>query len=143
MIGFKRHCGVKLIGMSIITILVGVGVSVTAISSRRILEQKTQGYRSKGVEFGKHSDQLGCIHEGLLRARSITRESTDDSDLTGYFVTSCLLSSRTTFDFCNDIPATEVMSWERSQCEAAGSGEIQVGCMSIIDAKVRFCREHR
>jgi hypothetical protein len=79
----------------------------------------------QGREFGKKSDEQGCLDE------SITRYKGDrgfvGSISSGLFLRSCLEASRPTPGFCDQVPKqSEILKsarWQVDQAEKAGIGD--------------------
>jgi hypothetical protein len=89
----------------------------------------------EGVEFGKRTDQVGCLNEALRRLR-VANKSHDlikrrDTQL---FIYGCFQTSRATSDFCRNTPEDkffEVQSWSKEQCQKEGLGNDDP-CLSVF-----------
>jgi heme exporter protein D len=123
-------------------LLVGVFL-VNAVMNRRELGRKVSEFQAKGAEFGKLTDQAGCMQEGFLRSRSTTASEIAETDLNTSFATACLRSSRPTVDFCKDIPTLDLDEWKNAQCQKAGPERAQPGCLKMLEAKIDFCAATR
>ena len=130
-------------GIVLAIVLICSFFAVTAALNKRNWEQRTVEYESKGAEFGKNSDQAGCIQEGLLRSRSAVGSEIAETGLNSTFTSACLHSSRPTVEFCNDIPSMDVDEWKDSQCRKAGLERAQPGCLKTLEAKIDFCATTR
>ena len=121
-------------GIVLAIVLVGSFFVVKGALNKRYWEQRTNEYQSKGAEFGKNSDQAGCIQEGLLRSKSINASNVSDNALNDSFVDSCLRSSRPTVDFCKGLSM-----WVNAKCEKDGSDGSPSACLTILTSKAKFC----
>jgi len=126
-------------GIVLAIVLVGSFFVVKGALNKRYWEQRTNEYESKGAEFGKNSDQAGCIQEGLLRSKSINASNVSDNALNDSFVDSCLRSSRPTVDFCKEVPKSGLAMWVNAKCEKDGSDGSPSGCLTILTSKAKFC----
>ena len=98
--------------------------------------------KAEGAEFGKNTDQDGCMKEGLTRARKMTLFQITPVLVNEVFVQACLKSSRPTPDFCNGVPGywnLHTDEWENDQCERAGMDPLQTGCRSVFSARIDHC----
>jgi hypothetical protein len=98
--------------------------------------------KAEGLEFGKTTDQNGCIQEGLTRARRMTAFEITPGVANEAFVQTCLRSSRPTTDFCNGVPgywSLKTSEWGDDQCEKARMNPFQTGCKSVFSAQVSHC----
>ena len=86
-----------------------------------------------GGEFGKTTDQNGCMEKGLLR----------DANGASWFVSGCLKSSKPISDFCEGVPGfsdgkLEDSGWEDEQCKKVGHNNRS--CSQIFNVKRHFCK---
>ena len=97
---------------------------------------------TEGKDFGKHTDNQGCVDEGISRYKK-------DPGLTGVlsnsvFLRTCLEASRATSGFCNDVPkATEFVKtaqWRVQQCRQVGLGS-DSNCPNLFTPVQQFCQE--
>jgi len=100
--------------------------------------------RSEGADFGKTTDQEGCVKEGLVRAKEFTVFNIKSAGTNQLFVEGCLKSSRAISRFCDEVPRSEwpgtLNDWEAQQCKSRGMDESTTGCMSVFTAKVNHCQ---
>ncbi len=109
--------------------------------SKREYEAK----RVEGRELGKAMDQAGCMKEGLVRAKRMTRWEIKRGVANEVFVEDCLKTSRPTAGFCDGVPALWKLKddeWTEDQCEKAGMDDMRTGCTSVFHAKLTVCRGH-
>src|SRR5438105_13407388 len=97
---------------------------------------------TEGKDFGKHTDNQGCVDEGISRYKK-------DPGLTGVlsnsvFLRTCLEASRATSGFCDNIPkATEFVKtaqWRVQQCRQVGLGS-DSNCPNLFTPVQQFCQE--
>ena len=130
-------------GIVLAIAVTGSFFAVTGALNKRYLDQRANEYESKGAEFGKNSDQAGCIQEGLLRSKSAIGSEIAEAGLNSSFTSACLRSSRPTVEFCNDIPAVDLEEWKDAQCRKDGLERAQPGCLKMLEAKIDFCARSR
>ena len=132
----------------IVVVLLGVGlvagfVIFLKLTPRgRTMDQRLTAMENEGTEFGKTTDQRGCINEGLKRGKKI-------ADITAQvgnqeFVRGCLRSSQSTPGFCDGVPSVlgKLFSdWEEKQCERIGSPT--VACRDVMKQQILFCAVKR
>ncbi len=82
-----------------------------------------------GREFGKTTDQNGCMQKGFTLPGDFLRQS--------FFISGCLRISRPTPDFCNEVPDFND-KWAGEQCEKVGDNKDS--CVWTFKAKQSFCR---
>ena len=96
---------------------------------------------TEGKDFGKHTDNQGCVDEGISRYKK-------DPGLTGVlsnsvFLRTCLEASRATSGFCDNIPkATEFVKtaqWRVQQCRQVGLGS-DSNCPNLFTPVQQFCQ---
>jgi len=87
-----------------------------------------------GGEFGKTTDQNGCMEKGLLR----------EAIGASWFVSGCLKSSKPISDFCDGVPTgfsdgkLENSGWEDEQCKKVGHNNRS--CSQVFNVKRHFCK---
>lgn len=97
----------------------------------------------EGREFGKTTDQEGCMKEGLERSKGIRLLEINRGISNQAFVEECLKSARPTSGFCDGVPAIWKLQddeWSSKQCENAGLDEVQTSCGAVFQAKLNFCQ---
>ena len=104
--------------------------------------------RPKGEEFGRSTDQNGCVAESLKRIREYP-ESTFIERLNkahiASFATGCLSTCRPTKDFCDGVPRVkdvfEGFKYVASKCELAG---LERGdCHNVFRRVIKECTNHK
>lgn len=98
--------------------------------------KKREQARVDGGEFGKTTDQNGCMEKGLLR---------DATGVSG-FVKECLKSSKPIPDFCDGVPlgydpgkAKDISKWLDERCKK--DGDNGRSCLDTFIGKRDFCTE--
>jgi hypothetical protein len=130
-------CSFLLIGA---VIAVGLVIGLNYLESS--LEESTKEVEAEGREFGKATDNEGCINEGLRRSKSATILDFGSGMSSMVFVEACLKSSRPTPDFCVGVPSFWSMQdseWKIAECRKAGLDEAKTGCMHVFKVKHEFC----
>lgn len=131
------------IGMFVIVPVCVVGVLVTFVLLTSSKESK-ESYAAKeaeGREFGKTTDQAGCMKEGLARAKQIKPLDINQNADNQGFVGECLKSSRQIPGFCDGLPPWwkfDDDDWAFEQCDSIGME--RVSCSGVFQAKLDACR---
>lgn len=133
------------VGVLLVLLLVGGVVAVYFLARTYgpgLVEAGKQTY-NEGVEYGRRSDNEGCLNEAV--ARHARAEGFTDMIKINVFMRACLEKSRPTPGFCDDVPhQTEFMkavAWQQRQCQRYGlSPEKQ--CGQLFQQVQQFC-EHR
>lgn len=98
------------------------------------LVKKRESAKRVGAEFGKSTDQDGCMEKAY-----ILDPPKDSFDLSNhYFVKACLKSSRPTANFCAGVPLMLDRDWFKTQCSTVGHNTD--ACIDAFTAKRDFCR---
>lgn len=88
--------------------------------------------KNEGTEFGKTTDEQGCLDEGFSRARKLAKKGNILDEVGNpEFVSGCLRSSKSTNGFCNDVPeglGGLMAKWQEQRC-------------ATVDAPLKPCRE--
>jgi hypothetical protein len=109
--------------------------------------ESKRGYEAKeieGREFGKKTDETGCMNEGLARAKGMKAWEVSSNVDNQAFVEECLKSSRPITGFCDNVPSVWKLKdndLEREQCEKVGMDVFQTGCTAVFHARLSFCRK--
>jgi len=126
--------------------LVGVVAVVFAIVARfqsdKRSSPRTEARMQDGVEFGKTTNQQGCIDEGLKRGSRMALFDWDDQGDNEDFVLGCLKSSAPSPGFCDGVPSgvkNIFVDWTKKKCEKINM--VEPICTGIFDQQIRFC-EH-
>jgi len=130
-------CGLLLIG----AIVVVVGIFALNYLEKQ-LGESTQKFEVEGREFGKTTDQQGCISDGMRRSASIgLLEFSAGIQLSAY-VDACLETSKPTANFCDGVPSFWSMKeteWGSAMCRKAGVDPERTACVLITKRKHQFC----
>ncbi|HEV7698661.1 MAG TPA: hypothetical protein VGO43_00385 [Pyrinomonadaceae bacterium] len=99
-----------------------------------VLVKKRETARTDGTQFGKTTDQNGCMDKAYTLAAP-----TDSFDMSShYFTKSCLKASRPSPNFCDGVPFVLDRDWFGNQCNAVGHDTN--ACLEAYTAKRDFCR---
>lgn len=98
------------------------------------LKAKLNRAKADGTEFGKTTDQNGCMVKAFML--SPAADSFDMSNTT--FVNACLHASRPTANFCDGVPFVLDRKWFDDQCDKVG--HVNEPCTSAFIAKRNFCQ---
>jgi hypothetical protein len=131
-------CGVV---MSIFLVTLCAICLVIYWASKDFMKRIDSG-RAEGREFGKTTDQKGCMDEGLRRAIGIKKTETGPLVNLRAFVSGCLESSRPSPEFCAGVPKwwEFITDWEVTQCQRDGQDPASTpGCIMVLEEKADFC----
>jgi len=128
---------------AVLFVIVGVITIVSLFTnSGKELSPRDEARQHEGVEFGKTTDQRGCIDEGLKRGKKLGLLEFDAQIENEYFVRGCLESSRATPGFCDGVPSgfwNIFNDWDKEQCEK--TNVITPICTGVLKEQIRYC-EH-
>ena len=132
-----------LIVVAVIVVLV-VGVIIAGVywwsQNKDALIAKGKAVVAEGQEFGRHSDNQGCVDESISRYKK-------EPGLTGVISTNifmqiCLDSSRRTPGFCAEVPKqtefTRTANWRMAQCRRVEL-ESDHYCQQLFTPIQTFC----
>lgn len=126
--------------------LVGIVAVVFAIAAwfktGKQSSPRMEARMQDGVEFGKTTNQQGCIDEGLKRGSRMALFDWEDQGDNEDFVLGCLKSSAPSSGFCDGVPSDVkniFVDWTKKKCEKINM--IEPICTGIFDQQIRFC-EH-
>ena len=137
--------GTKVVIGVVITVLLIIGLVIGGlVGGFFYLDYKLSEFRQEnkqgevdGREFGKTTDQNGCMEKGFTL--SLPNNSYDLSNVS--FINGCLKSSRPTPDFCEGVPFLLNRKWFDEQCQKVGHNTDS--CKVAFIAKRNFCMESK
>jgi hypothetical protein len=95
---------------------------------------------TEGRDFGRHSDNQGCVDESISRYKK--EPGMVNAISNSIFMQSCLDSSRPTPNFCADVPkATEFVrsaQWRVEQCRKIDLSSDSY-CQQLFQPVQQFC----
>jgi hypothetical protein len=137
-----------LLAVVIIVVLLVVGLIVGGVvwwsrNKDRLIGSVKQSM-TEGREYGRTTDNQGCVDESLSRYKKDPGFSSVIS--TNLFDTACLEVSRSTPGFCDDVPkTTEFMKsgqWRADQCRKAALSSDSY-CQQLFQPLQQFCERPR
>ncbi len=127
----------------LVVLVAGVGVYLVATRGPELIEKSKQTI-AEGEEFGRATDNQGCLTESLKRYKHNPGMGTAIS--VELFLTSCLRASKDTPGFCDGVPKpTELMNsiaWRINKCTAEGMAN-DTYCQQIFGQVQTFCESRR
>lgn len=133
-----------ILGVLLVVLFVGGAVALYFIARTYgpgLVEMGKQTY-SEGVEYGRRSDNEGCLNEAV--ARQARADGFGDMIKNNVFMRACLEASRPTPGFCDGVPrATEFMKaigWQAQQCQRYGLKPEQQ-CGQLFQQVQQFCEK--
>jgi hypothetical protein len=132
----------------LIILLIGILLVVGVIAAGGIwfyrnqdaLKAKLDTITNEARDFGKNTDNQGCVNETISRYK--TEPGFTSAMSNAIFVRVCLDNSRATPGFCESMPKQTEFSrtaqWRKEQCQRAGL-ERDSYCESLFTPIQQFC----
>jgi hypothetical protein len=99
--------------------------------------------RKEGAEFGKKTDDAGCLAEGLRRHRA--HHGFSDAILNNLFLGGCFEAARPTSGFCDGVPQTKEMMesvrWRLKKCTDEGLSDSY--CGNLFGEVQKYCESDK
>jgi hypothetical protein len=132
-----------LIVLAVIVVLV-VGAIVAGVyyvsRNKDAWLAKGKAVMTEGKDFGRNSDNQGCVDESISRYKKEPGFTSAISN--SLFMQACLDASRPTPNFCSDVPkATEFMKsaqWRVDQCRRIDLSSDSY-CQQLFQPVQQFC----
>lgn len=134
-------------GIVALVFVVGIGALIGVViyfASDKDYQRQYDAKQAEGREFGKTTEQRGCMEEGLKRAKVVKGYNINQVMYIKGFVEECLKAGRPTQGFCSGVPSKWSLTssdWEQKQCDKLGMDALQTGCKAVFDVKVDFCTQ--
>lgn len=134
----------------LIILLVGILLVVGVIAAGGIwfyrnkdaLKAKLDTITTEAGDFGKNTDNQGCVNETISRYK--TEPGITSAMSNAIFVRMCLDNSRPTPGFCESVPKQrefmKTAQWRKEQCQRAGL-ERDSYCESLFTPIQQFCEK--
>ena len=134
----------------LIILLVGILLVVGVIAAGGIwfyrnkdaLKAKLDTVTTEARDFGKNTDNQGCVNESISRYKAEPGITSAMSN--AIFVRICLDNSRETPGFCESVPKQRefmrTAQWRKEQCRQAGL-ERDSYCESLFTPIQQFCEK--
>jgi hypothetical protein len=135
-----------LIAVAIIVVLLVVGVIVGGVvwwsRNKDKLIARGKEVVTEGRDFGRNTDNQGCVDETVSRYKKDPGFTTVISN--SIFTRACLDASRSTPNFCADVPkATEFIKsgeWRKAQCSRVDLSKDSY-CQQLFQPVQEFCEK--
>ena len=131
-----------IVAVVIVVLVLGViGAGVYYVSRNKdAWIAKGKAVASEGRDFGRNSDNQGCVDESISRYKKEPGLGTAISN--SIFMQSCLDSSRPTPGFCTDVPKTTEFiksgQWRVEQCRKIDLSSDSY-CQQLFQPVQHFC----
>lgn len=127
-------CGIAIL----IPVLAIIGFVAYIYSDKEYLAQH-DAVTIEGKEFGKTTDQNGCIQRGLSWLGNVKNPTIKQVSLNGHFVNECLRSSKPSPNFCAGVPKMldRDREWKKEQCGLVSRDDLT--CDVVFDEKKSYC----
>lgn len=126
-------CGTAIL----IPIIALVGLVIYIGSDKEYAEQHRLALE-EGNNFGKTTDQNGCLQKGLSRMDDVKNPTITQLAVNGRFVNECLEVSKPVANFCQNVPKVFVREWINEQCKMVGRKDDSI-CYVVFDEKTTYC----
>ena len=130
---------ILLIGILLVVGVIAAG-GIWFYRNKDALKAKLDTITTEARDFGKNSDNQGCVNETISRYKAEPGITSAMSN--ALFVRVCLDSSRATPGFCESVPKqrefTRTVQWRKEQCQRAGLGGDSY-CESLFTPIQQFC----
>ena len=133
-----------IVAVVIVVLVLGcIGAAVYYVSRNKdAWIAKGKAVASEGRDFGRGSDNQGCVDESISRYKKEPGFGSAISN--SIFMQSCLDSSRPTPNFCTEVPkATEFMKsaqWRVDQCRKIDLSSDSY-CQQLFQPVQQFCEK--
>jgi hypothetical protein len=134
----------------LIILLVGILLVVAVIAAagfwfyrnKDALKGKLDSITTEARDFGKNTDNQGCVNETISRYKAEPGITSAMSN--AIFVRICLDNSRETPGFCESVPKQrefmKTAQWRKEQCQSVGlAGDSY--CESLFTPVQQFCEK--
>ena len=130
---------ILLIGILLVVGVIAAG-GIWFYRNKDALQSKINNITDEARDFGKNTDNQGCVNETISRYKAESGFTSAMSN--GIFVRICLDNSRDTPGFCESVPKQrEFMKtgqWRKEQCQRAGL-ERDSYCEGLFTPVQQFC----
>lgn len=146
----KTPAKIFLFGCSGLMLIAVVPVGlVLAWAYSKVSDPRVTAIIEQAREFGKTTDNQGCIDEGLRRAAKL--QSTPPSSIEFWaessWASNCLETSAPTPGFCDGVPSISQeffnslneKVYEEQMCKQTRFGQYDFHCKSVYSAKQKHC----
>ena len=130
----------------LVVAVLGIGAVIAGLLvARRYgpeLVQENRQAMEEGQEYGRRTDDAGCLNEGVARQARVA--GFRDMLKNNFFMRSCLEVARPTPGFCEGVPGRlefmKSVGWQAEQCKRHGLGPEQQ-CSQFFQQIQQFCEE--
>jgi hypothetical protein len=135
-----------LLAVALIIVVLVVGAIVTGVvwwgRNKDKLVARVKEVATEGREFGRNTDNQGCVDESVSRYKKEPGFTTVISN--SIFTQACLEASRPTPGFCSDVPRktefVKTAQWRIEQCRKVDLSKDN-NCQSLFTPIQQFCDE--
>jgi hypothetical protein len=132
---------ILLIGILLVVGVIAAG-GIWFYRNKDALKAKLDTITTEARDFGKNSDNQGCVNETVSRYKAEPGITSAMSN--AIFVRICLDNSRATPGFCESVPKQSefrrTAQWRKEQCQRAGL-EGDSYCESLFTPVQQFCEK--
>jgi len=135
-----------LLAVALIIVVLVVGVIVAGVvwwsRNKDKLIGRAKEVMTEGREFGRNTDNQGCVDESVSRYKKDPGIGSVISD--SIFTRACLESSRPSPGFCDDVPKqtqfVKTAQWRIEQCRKVDLSQ-DSNCQNLFTPVQQFCDE--
>jgi len=132
------------IGLIVLVAIVVVAGYLALNYIETSIHESVKADEQAGSEYGKATDQQGCIVEGLRRSRGHYLTDYQAGNAVKAFTDMCLKNAKPTESFCAGVPSygiSEGRKWANNECGKAGYDESATTCVFVFLSKHGFCNK--
>ena len=132
------------IALIVLTTMVVVAGYVAFNYIETSIHESVKADEQAGSEYGKATDQQGCIVEGLRRSRGHYLTDYQAGNAVKAFTDICVKNAKPTASFCEGVPSygiSEGRKWANNECGKAGYDESATTCVFVFLSKHGFCNK--
>ena len=132
---------IMLVGILLVVGVIAAG-GIWFYRNKDVLKAKLDTVTTEARDFGKNTDNQGCVNETISRYKAESGITSAMSN--AIFVRICLDNSRETPGFCESVPKQrefmKTAQWRKEQCQRAGL-ERDSYCESLFTPVQQFCEK--
>jgi hypothetical protein len=134
---------IAIVGVMLVVGVIGAGY-FWWVRNRDTFRTRGRETAAAGREFGRNSDNSGCVDETFSRYKK-EPPGFFNAIYDGNFMRACLEVSRPTPGFCDNVPngkAFELMTWRETECQRYNVPNDQK-CGHLLMPEIMLCGEQK
>jgi hypothetical protein len=144
MSSFLKALIVVIIGIIVLIVIAGTIMYFWWEKNKQDLLEAAEAVRQEGIDFGKTTDNQGCLIEAVSRQKQ--KPGFKKTIAINMFLQICLEHSRPTPGFCDNVPKVDEIvkttKWTLEQCKQVGLSS-DSSCSQLFQKVQWYCEELR